>query len=68
MEEPRMDVEGLINGLLAVKLSPDMRKKIRSKWAHALIVKVFGRFVGFHFLRNRVLSLWKPAGRLDCVY
>ena len=31
MEEPRMDVEGLINGLLAVKLSPDMRKKIRSK-------------------------------------
>ena len=68
MEEPRMDVEGLINGLLAVKLSPDRRKKIRSKWAHALIVKVFGRFGGFHFLRNRVMSLWKLAGRLDCVY
>ncbi|KAK7830224.1 uncharacterized protein CFP56_028389 [Quercus suber] len=67
MEEPRMDVKGLNSGLLAVKLTPEVRKKIRSKWAHAFIVKVFGRSVGFHFLRNRVMSLWKPAGRLDCV-
>ena len=67
MEEPRMDVEGLNNGLLAVKLFPEVRKQIRSKWAHALLVKVFGRSVGFHFLRNKVMSLWKPAGRLDYV-
>ena len=66
-DEPRMDVEGLHNGLLAVKLSSEMRKQIRSKWAYALIVKVVGRTVGFHFLCNRVMSLWKPAGRLDCV-
>ncbi|XP_050254840.1 uncharacterized protein LOC126700672 [Quercus robur] len=66
-DEPRMDVEGLHNGLLAVTLSSEMRKQIRSKWAFALIVKVVGRTVGFHFLRNRVMSLWKPTGRLDCV-
>ena len=28
-DEPSLDVEGLHEGLLAVKLSPDMRKKIR---------------------------------------
>ena len=66
-DEPSLEVEGLHEGLLAVKLSPDMRKKIRAKWAFAIIVKVVGRTVGFHFLRNRVMSLWKPAGRLDCV-
>ena len=66
-DEPSLDVEGLHEGLLSVKLSPDMRKQIRAKWEFALIVKVIGRIVGFHFLRNRVMSLWKPAGRLDCV-
>ena len=66
-DEPSLDVEGLHKGLLSVKLSSDMRKQIRAKWAFALIVKVVGRTVGFHFLRNRVMSLWKPAGRLDCV-
>lgn len=66
-DERRMDVEGLQSGLVAVRLSPETRKQIRSKWASSLIVKVVGRAVGFHFLRNRVMSLWKPAGRLDCV-
>ena len=30
-------------------------------------MKVFGRSVGFNFLHNRLLSLWKPACRLDCI-
>ena len=34
---------------------------------HALIVKVFGRTVGFHFLHSRVISLWMLARWLDCV-
>lgn len=62
-----MDVDELNKGLLAVSLSPEARRHIRSRWAHALIVKVFGRSVGYHFLHNRVMSLWKSAGRLDCV-
>ena len=32
-----------------------------------LIVKVYGRDVGFSFLQAKLLSLWKPTGRLDCV-
>ena len=61
------EVGELSDGLLAVRLSTDTRKFIRSKWTHELIVKVFGRSVGFHYLHSKIMSLWKPAGRLDCI-
>ncbi|XP_065638160.1 uncharacterized protein LOC136071147 [Quercus suber] len=64
---PDADIDDLNMGLISVKLQPETRSHIRAKWAHALIVKVFGRTVGFHFLHSRVMSMWKPAGRLDCV-
>ena len=50
-----------------VKFSKDFKRQIRRPWERALIVKVFGRSVGFTFLHNRLLSLWKPTGRLECV-
>lgn len=37
------------------------------RWSNAIIVKVFGNIVGFHFLYSRITSLWKPGGRLDVV-
>ena len=61
------DVEALREGLIAIKFSKDLKQKIRSPWAKALIVKVYGRSVGLNFLQSRLLSLWKLAGRLDCV-
>ena len=54
-------------GLMAVNLTPETRNLIRAKWAHALIVKVHGRSVGFQFLHSKLMSMWKPLGRLDCV-
>lgn len=30
-------------------------------------MKVFGKTVGYHFLHTHLLSLWKPAGHIDCV-
>ena len=30
-------------------------------------MKVYGRSVGFNFIHNKLLTMWKPAGRLDCV-
>ena len=62
-----MKMGELVNGMVAVNLTLDTGKSIRSRWNHALIVKVFGRTVGFHYLHSKVVSLWKPAGRLDCV-
>nr|POE45676.1 uncharacterized protein CFP56_05566 [Quercus suber] len=61
------DVETLRKGLVACRFSRDFKQHIRAPWTKAVIVKVFGRTVGFNFLHNRLLSLWKPAGRLDCV-
>ena len=57
----------LRKGLVAVKFSREFKQHIRSPWSKAIIVKVFGRMVGFSFLHSRLLSMWKPAGRLDCV-
>nr|POE78689.1 hypothetical protein CFP56_66566 [Quercus suber] len=67
LSTPSVDMGELVNGMVDVNLTPDTRKAIRSRWNHALIVKVFGRSVGFHYLHSKVVSLWKPVGRLDCV-
>ena len=61
------EVENLREGLVAVKFSSDFKKRIQTPWSKALIVKVYGRSVGLNFLHNRLLSLWKPTGRFDCV-
>ena len=54
-------------GEKAVKFLGTMKVKIRTPWANALIVKVFGKTVGFHFLHACIIDLWKPIGRMDCV-
>ena len=68
-EDPESDseVDEITEGVAVVKLSKESKLRIRSKWAHTLIIKVFGRTVGFHFLHAKVMSLWKPFGRLEFV-
>ena len=61
------EVEMLRQGLVAVKFSKEFKQHIRDPWTRALIVKVYGKSVGFHFLQSKLLSLWKLAGRMDCV-
>lgn len=61
------DVEELAEGLAAVRLTKARKAHIRSQWVSTIIVKVFGRTVGFHFLQTKHLSLWKPGGRMDLV-
>lgn len=60
-------VEPLCKGLVGVKFSKEFKQHIRRPWARALIVKVYGRAVGLSFLQSKLLSLWKPTRRLDCV-
>ena len=50
-----------------MKFSKDLKQEIRNPWTRALIVKVYGRSVGFNFIHNKLLGMWKPAGRLDCI-
>ena len=60
-------IRELSKGLTTVKLTPETRNLTRAKWAHALIVKVDGRTVGYQFLHSKLMSMWKPTGRMDCV-
>lgn len=43
------------------------RKKFRNKvnlpWKYSVIVKLFGRTIGFRALQSRIEALWKPKGR-----
>jgi hypothetical protein len=66
-EDSDEEIEEISEGMASVRLSKETKLLIRSKWATALIVKVFGKSVGYHYLHSRILNLWKPAGRLECV-
>ncbi|XP_050242502.1 uncharacterized protein LOC126691511 [Quercus robur] len=66
-EEADEERPDLREGLIAVPFSKELKARIRSPWSKSLIVKVYGRAVGFSFLHGRLLSLWKPVGKIDCV-
>ena len=61
------ELEGICDGMAAVRLSRETKQSIRAPWTKALIVKVFGRTMGFNFLHAKLMGLWKPAGRIDMV-
>ncbi|KAK9987330.1 hypothetical protein SO802_032281 [Lithocarpus litseifolius] len=65
--ESNMDIDPLVEGMVEVKLSKETKMCIREPWSKALIVKVFGRTVGFNYLTFKINALWKPAARMDCV-
>lgn len=61
------EIKDLVEGITAIKVFKERKAKIRSQWTNAIIVKVFGRSVGFRFLQTRLSSLWKAGGRFDMV-
>ena len=61
------EVETLRQGLLAVKIPSELKRRIRKPWVSAFIVKVYGWTVGLNFIQARLLALRKPVGRLDVV-
>lgn len=65
----KSDVEedSLSEGMVAILLSKEEKARIREPWGQAIIVKTFGRNVGFFFLTNRLRALWMSIGRMDCI-
>ena len=61
------EVEELREGIAAMKLTRETKLRIRKPWSNALIIKLYGRIVGFNFLQNKLNLLWKQSGRIDCV-
>lgn len=68
-DDPDLDTEmvKIFEGIISVKLSNSTISHIHGKWIHALIVKVFGKRVGFHYLHSKIMAFWKPSGRLECI-
>ena len=66
-EESDSETSGLREGLIAIKFTKEQKRRFRSPGNKALIVKVYGRSVGFSFLHTRLFSVWKPVGKIDCV-
>lgn len=54
-------------GIAVVNLSGERKASIRGHWSNALIVKVVGKMVGYQVMSTRLLNLWKPSGRMDCI-
>lgn len=58
LDSSKVEVKEIFDGIATVKLSSFSKCLIRGRWAHALIIKPFGRSVGFHFLHSRIMARW----------
>jgi len=68
-EEVNSDDEDdeLCEGMVSLKFSKDEKTRIHASWGKAIIVKIFGHSLGYSFLVERLRSMWKPVGKVDCV-
>ena len=60
-------MEDLVEGMTEVVLSKETKARIKVPWSKALIVKVYGRTVGFSYLTFKLNALWEPIAKNDCV-
>lgn len=54
-----------ILGVTFVLVKVDDKKRIYSKWAEAIIVKVYGKTVGYRLLYRKLNELWNPTYKLS---
>ena len=53
--------------MVDVKLSKETKSRIRAPWTKALIVKVYGKTVGYSYLAFKINTLRKPVAKMDYV-
>lgn len=61
------EIEPLTEGMAEVKLSKETKARIKAPWSKVLIVKVYGRSVGFHCPTFKINALWKMMAKMDYV-
>ena len=59
--------ENLREGCTKVCFSKEEKACMRSPWQHVLIIKPFGRKVGFLYLDSKIRSMWNLVGQMDCI-
>ena len=55
------------DGSFIVCFSRDDKTRMKAPWYQALIIKPFGRKVGYSFLVSKIQSMWNPKGGMDCI-
>ncbi|XP_019200239.1 PREDICTED: uncharacterized protein LOC109193862 [Ipomoea nil] len=50
-----------------IRLTNKEKEELRRPWRQALIVKVWGKQVGYSYLHRRLSALWRPKGTMDLV-
>ncbi|KAK9269037.1 hypothetical protein L1049_000805 [Liquidambar formosana] len=61
------DVEDELDVIPGILLSGVEKRRIRAPWAQGIIVKVFGKTVGYSYLSYKINAMWKPQGVMDIV-
>ena len=68
-EDYESDAEetSLEEGVAAIGVSKEDKARMRTPLNLTLIVKTFGRNIGFLYLSIKIRSLWNPMGKMDCI-
>lgn len=48
-------------------LTREEKKGLRDKWRQSLIVKLWGRKIGYAFLKRKLQTMWRPKAFMDVV-
>ncbi|GMY33132.1 hypothetical protein FCV25MIE_28374 [Fagus crenata] len=59
--------DNMDDDILVILLSKAEKERIHAPWRLALIIKVFGKSVGFKYMNFKVRSLRKPSGDMQCI-
>jgi hypothetical protein len=50
-----------------ISLSKEEKMRIQAPWRSALIIKAFGKSIGFKYMEYKIKVLWNPIGELQCI-
>ena len=50
-----------------ILLSKEDKQHIRAPWRSTLIIKAFGKSLGFKYIDYKIQAIWKPQGKLQCI-
>ena len=66
-DESDVDDDELYEGMAELKVSSEEKARIRALWSQFIIVKAFGKSVGFVYMSFKLRTMWNPSTRMDCV-
>ncbi|CAN1732122.1 hypothetical protein LINPERHAP1_LOCUS1478 [Linum perenne] len=57
----------IFDGVQAIQLSPEFKKKLCHPWSKSVVVRLVGKSIGYSFMCNRLRSMWKPQGNMQVI-